>query len=191
MPIGAGVALAIGLGSAAASAGTSIYAAHRAGSTNDKSVAAQQASEAGDRQLAREQLAANERARQDALKLDQQRWGDYISAHQPLWNQSGQIFGNLVNMATGQRGGAPMAAPSVGAPMPPQSAPAPTSLYGMASGTNGMAPRPSSPFPQVAAPSGSGNPFGSMMNLAQMAQLMSGMNRPRLDVGSMPLTGMA
>ena len=82
--LGTAAAIAIGLGSAAASAATNIYATKKAGGINERAIAAQQASEAAALKVEQEalqkqqeaqqrQLAADAASQQRALELEERR----------------------------------------------------------------------------------------------------------------------
>lgn len=198
MPIGAGVALAIGLGSAGASAATSIYSSHKAGSVNEKSLAAQAKADADAAAIEREKIAANERARKDAMAVDQQHWNDYVRVHEPIWQTGQQAYRSLLDLANGGSARSQPALPQPSA-MPsgaPMSAPPPASrsLMDLATGS-GPSSAPVSPgrmaaaMPMPATPNASGM---SLMDLAKFATMMDPNGAARgFDTGSRALAGLA
>ena len=118
MPLGTAAIIGLSLASAGAQAGSSIYQAHRAGSTNDKAIKAQsdeaaraaaleRESQAADRELAQQQMAAQERRYQAALQADRDRWNAYAQIHAPMWQFGQSLLGPLSQMAAGRGGGVP------------------------------------------------------------------------------------
>lgn len=79
---------AIALGVAAGTAGSGIYGAHRAGSTNDKALALDERDSVRQEKLAREAMAA-----------DQARWKDYLRVHEPIWAGAGNTLRSLYDLA--------------------------------------------------------------------------------------------
>lgn len=104
--IGTGIALAIGLGSAAASAASNIYGAKKAAGVNEKAISAQERD-------SQRQVALDERR----IAADQQRWGDYLRVHEPIWSVGGNALKGLAQMAGVPGGGG--GAPRAGMAMPP------------------------------------------------------------------------
>ena len=124
MPIGTTAAIIIGLSAAGGKAASDIYAAKKAGNTNDKALAAQE----------RDSLRGQQMYEQ-GLALDKQRWADYVRVHEPHWQTGNQVLGNLYDLAGYQGGAPPMQTPQQ--PMGP--------------GPAGMAPAPGSTA-QVSTP---------------------------------------
>lgn len=173
------IALAI---TGAATAGTAAYAAHRAGSTNDKSLAAQERSDERASQLDRDRLDAEKQARADTLALDERRWTDYVKANQPTWQASGGVLNNLFGLAGMSGGGS--GAPASGAPMagPPSSSMPPSngggvSLSDLAMGQP-MQARRRTIVPPTPQSTGGGMDIGKLLSLAQLASSGAGSPGP-------------
>lgn len=154
------IALAIG---GAASAGAGVYAAHRAGSTNDKALAAEERDSVRQQGLQREAMAA-----------DKARWDDYVRVHEPIWGTAGNTLHSLQQLAgmSGENAPSmqtPAYAPQTGGTPPP--------------GGGGTAV-PRGPTATGSVPSGAGRrifdatrvptagqPRMSLMDLLNMAQM--------------------
>lgn len=120
MSVATSTAIALAVGSAGATAASNIYSAHRAGSTNDKSLEAQKQADTTAAAIEREKMAQNEQARKDMMAVDSQHWNDYVRTHEPYWQTGQQAYGNLLQLANGGQA-SPMSMPGA----PPQGAPPP------------------------------------------------------------------
>jgi hypothetical protein len=122
--IGTGAAIAMALLGAGQTA-ASVYSTKKSGAINEKALAAQRDSDTASAQLERErlaqektlseeQLAAAERARQESLAWDKERYNSYIQARQPYWQAGQSVFNSLLGLANGARtpGGFSLPAPS-------------------------------------------------------------------------------
>lgn len=169
--IGTAAALAIGLGSAGASAASGMYGAKVAGRENRRAIEAQE----------------RESVRQS--QIDQQRWSDYVRIHEPIWNTGGDVLRSLTRLA-GVRpspgSGTHMAMPArppgsvgVAAPVPPSvgGAVVPSGAQSLAAlGSRSSSPWPTAraSYPTMAIPSTPAvNPLRSMMDLYSMAQMFT------------------
>lgn len=118
---------------AAANVATNVYSTKKAAGVNEKSIAAQGASEARAVQLEREALKAqqaeadkqrqyaewrarvDDQARKDWQAFENQRWQDYVRAHSPYWATGQQAFQSLSELAgLPGGGGASAGAPATG-----------------------------------------------------------------------------
>jgi len=160
MPIGVGAALAIGLGSAGASAASSIYGAKSARGAHDFEIKAQE------RQAQRE-MAMAERSEANRQRM----WQDYVRLNQPTWQMGGRVLQSLYDLAGG-RGQGPGAPVAQTAPMQGMSLQA---LANYGSGGGAMAPRPAA---RLSAPYAAPAPTNPMAGVQSLAQLASYMPRP-------------
>src|SRR3990167_2871556 len=120
------VAIALA-GTAGASAGASIYANRKAGSVNEKSIAAQRAAEAEAATIERERQARAESMYKAAQEADERRWQQYMQAY-GNWQST---LPSLLDLARG-RGGGRAALPAMSPT--PQPAPAAGSTAGAVTG---------------------------------------------------------
>ena len=110
MPIGTAAAIAIGLGSAGATAASNIYGQRSASKTNERAIDAQRVAEAEaarienarlqeERAAHERSLAAAEKGRQEGLAFDRERWNSYMGAQRDYLNSP--LFANLLDLARG------------------------------------------------------------------------------------------
>lgn len=121
MSVATSTAIAI---AGAASAGASAYGAHRAGSTNDKALKADERDAIRQEALQREAMAA-----------DKVRWNDYVRVHEPIWGTAGNTLHSLQSLAGMAGENAPSIAPPAYTPPNAGGAPPP------GAGNNGAVPR--------------------------------------------------
>lgn len=145
----------IALGMAAAGSGAaSVYATKRSGDINRRSIEAGERSDTRAAELERARLAAEERARQEALAeerrwreeqarlererearrerlyqeavgRDRERWQDYLKVWQPHWQAGAGVLGNLYDIAGVSGANPAAAAASMPITTPPPSGGAP------------------------------------------------------------------
>ena len=210
--LGTKAIIALVLGTAGASAATNIYAAKRAGDTNRRSLDASERSDQRALAFEREEAARKERqyqseaawrekATQQAIDLDKQRWADYVAIHRPHWQLGASTLSSLYDLA-GFTGGetAPAAMPTGGPPgtmapagtgAPPSAGlpPVPPDAGRVAAATRlaGVQPQ-TTPIPQ-----GSGMSLADLMALANTWPSVSGTTpvpppRPNVAGQRLPLS---